>query len=70
MADHNVTTKPAHIRAPNDDSPRARGDGKIPAQADTFHSIRHLNQIDSRVGGACHRARWNDGGALDWALAD
>jgi hypothetical protein len=46
MADHIVTTKPAHIRAPNDDSPRARGDGKIPAQADTFHSIRHLNQIE------------------------
>ena len=46
MADHNVTTKPADIRAPNDGSSRARGAEKIPAQADTLHSIRHLNQTE------------------------
>ena len=46
MADHTVTTKPADIRAPNDGSSRPRGAEKIPAQADTLHSIRHLNQID------------------------
>ena len=46
MADHVVTTKPADIRTPNDGSPRARGAEKIHAQADTLHSIRHLNQIE------------------------
>ena len=46
MADHNVTTKPADIHAPNDGSSRARGADKILAQADTLHSIRHLNQTE------------------------
>ena len=46
MGDHNVTTKPADTRAPIDGRSKPRGAEKIPAQADTVHSIRHLNQID------------------------
>src|SRR4051794_6742489 len=46
MVEHNVTTKLAQIQASNDGSSRPRGEGKMSAQADIFHSIRHLNQIE------------------------
>ena len=71
MADYIATTKPADTRAPIGCSSSPTSAEKIPAQADTLHSIRHLNQIDlSRRWDFCAAAPpWSDGVGLEWALA-